>query len=132
MVKQKANNIVLFPVDKIVNPINTALGTNTVPQTIDEVVEVTTAIRKQKLEQVMEVLISNASKILATCGITFHEKHAKSLALVLEAWRALLCAFFGLHHPLQDFAAEAFDVKDGKMQMNALNINVIEKEDNDA
>ena len=123
--KKNKTNVVMFPIERIVNPINTALGSNNVPKTLDEIAEVTTNIKIRKINEVMEILMNSMSKTLTMCGITFNTNHSKHLGFAIEAIRSMLFSFFGVFHPLQDLANNIFEQDEkGKMTLKGLAVEM--------
>ncbi len=125
-IKEKnTDNVVMFPLDKIVNPMNTALGSNNVPQNLQEIIEVTTVLKIQKIDQIMDITMSSISKVFIAFGISFNKDINQHVGFAIEALRSLLFKFFGMHHPLQDLAINIFQTDtDGKMMLKGLAVKM--------
>ncbi len=121
------NNIIMFPIEKITDPSHTALADKIVPQTVDEIKDVTYFLRTKKVEEIMEVILPLVSQGFTAYGINFNgTKDIKHCAFMCESIRSLIHRHFGIDHPIQNLAENVFNISsDGKVSIKSLNVKNI-------
>ena len=121
MTDEEANNLVLFPPERIVDPMKTALGKHTIPTSIDQVIDLSITARKQKVRQLLDLFTTNIANNFHAVGLGLTEKEAKHLTLLIESLHSLLDHMFGLEHQFQEFAEDTFVLDEkGVMRMKPL------------
>lgn len=97
-----SNNVVSFP----------KLKKNSPPQTIEEMAEKAAEYKRNYSEEFCEMLYHYVFNEMSRDGVNFEEREEElfpNVILVMEAISALHLRANGVHHPLQDFADEAFE-----------------------
>ena len=105
------NNVVEFP----------KLKKNSPPQTIEEMAEKAAGYKRNYSEDFCEMLHQYVFNEMARDGVDFEQREEElfpNVILVMEAISALHLRANEIHHPLQDFADEAFEetITDEKKQ----------------
>lgn len=105
------NNVVEFP----------KLKKNSPPQSLEEMAEKAAEYKRNYSEDFCEMLHQYVFNEMARDGVDFEQREEElfpNVILVMEAISALHLRANGVHHPLQDFADEAFEetITDEKKQ----------------
>lgn len=97
-----SNNVVSFP----------KMKKNSPPQTIEEMAEKAAEYKRNYSQEFCEMLYHYVFNEMSRDGVDFEEREEELFAnvvLVMESISALHLRANGVHHPLQDFADEAFE-----------------------
>jgi len=100
-----ANNIIKFPKMKLDSP----------PQSPEELTQKLIDYKTSFAEDISEFLWSHVLSEMVRAGCGFGEdskEYYPSIMLLHEAIKSLHLQTSGIHHPLQDFAAEFIDLED--------------------
>jgi hypothetical protein len=102
--EETPNNVIKFPKEKLSNPANI--------QSQDDVLQQIVEYKTSFANDVSEILSQHIFGELARSGINFESQIDDlfpSMILVSESIQSLHLKASGVHHPLQDFAADVFD-----------------------
>lgn len=118
------NKVVVFPKMKKGAP----------PQSIEEMAEKAAKYKIEYSQNFCEMLHHYVFTEMARDGVDFESREEElfpNIILVMEAISALHLRANGIHHPLQDFADEAFEetITDEKKQEFAENLADYEEDD---
>lgn len=115
------SNILLYPVERIVNPRTTHLKSVFVPRTLEEIKAKVCEQQLVKIDHVIDLLIEAINDVLVENKITLltNDEDIKNGAFMLEAIRSALNGSFGLDHPYHKLANEIFDMTEGGLIVKA-------------
>ncbi len=117
-------NLLLFPPSRIVNAAATALQSNYVPETIDEIKDVMVLNRQRKVNQIMERLIPLLVNGFVAHGIVLGEEDKKQTAFLLESIRSLVSHKLGVEHHFQKLANTVFEFgENGSLNVLPVEVN---------
>jgi len=105
------NNVIEFPKMKMETP----------PQSPEDLAEKISEYKRSFAEDIAEFLWSHVLGELARSGCDFEsnaEELYPSIVLLLESIKSLHLHANGVHHPLQDLAAESIEEEDGKKDLD--------------
>ena len=93
------DNILIFPVERIVHSEHTAAGVDKIEQSIESIKEQTNILRMNQMSRIVDAIIPFIFGQLNIMGVrTDDERIVKSGAFLLEALKALLSYHLGLPH----------------------------------
>lgn len=96
------SNVVQFPVERL----------NVPPQSIEEMQDSISIMRKEHVDNLMDMMIPSVLTLFETNGMDVeNEIYVKDSALVIEAIKALMYKYYNLEHPLNFIAETCFDVR---------------------
>lgn len=96
------SNVVQFPVERL----------NVPPQSIEEMQDSISIMRKEHVDNLMDMMIPSVLTLFETNGMDVEtEAYVKDSALVIEAIKALMYKYYNLEHPLNFIAETCFDVR---------------------
>jgi hypothetical protein len=96
------SNVVQFPVERM----------NVPPQSIEEMQDSISIMRKEHVDNLMDMMIPSVLTLFETNGMDVEtEAYMKDSALVIESIKALMYKYYNLEHPLNFVAETCFDVK---------------------
>ena len=108
---KEVSNIIAFPRVKV---------DGSPPTSLEELSEKIAEYKTSFAEEISEVLWNMVLGEMARAGCDFDkdlQKYYPSMVLILESIKSLHLQTNGLHHPLQDVAAESFTVEQGNIIM---------------
>lgn len=95
------NNVIIFPKAKGESP----------PQTLEEIHESITALRKSRADYMMVMALPSVLQIILEGGVDIdNEKCSKDLALFCESFKSLIYKSLDLEHQLHNFTESTFSV----------------------
>lgn len=109
--KEEKTNIIAFPKVKV---------DGAPPTSIEELSEKIAEYKTSFAEEISEVLWNLVLGEMARAGCDFDkdlQKYYPSMVMILESIKSLHLQTNGIHHPLQDIAAESFVVEEGSIMM---------------
>lgn len=96
------SNVVQFPVERL----------NVPPQSIEEMQDSISIMRKEHVDNLMDMMIPSVLMLFETNGMDVEtEAYVKDSALVIESIKALMYKYYNLEHPLNFIAETCFDVR---------------------
>jgi hypothetical protein len=96
------SNVVQFPVERL----------NVPPQSIEEMQDSISIMRKEHVDNLMDMMIPSVLMLFETNGMDVEtEAYVKDSALVIEAIKALMYKYYNLEHPLNFIAETCFDIR---------------------
>jgi hypothetical protein len=96
------SNVVRFPVER----------QNAPPQSIEEMQDSISIMRKEHVDNLMDMMIPSVLMLFETNGMDVEtEAYMKDSALVIESIKALMYKYYNLEHPLNFIADTCFDIK---------------------
>ena len=104
------DNVIIFPKAKGESP----------PQTLEEIHESITALRRSRADYMMAISLPHVIQIILEGGLDIdNDKCGKDLALFCEAFKALVYKSLDLDHQLHEFTESTFSVfeqEDGNLE----------------
>lgn len=106
---EKTSNIIAFPKVKV---------DGSPPTSLEELSEKIAEYKTSFAEEISEVLWNFVLGEMARAGCDFDkdlQKYYPSMVMILESIKSLHLQTNGIHHPLQDIAAESFTADEGNI-----------------
>lgn len=98
-------NVVIFPKQKL----------NCPPQTLDEMMEEIEMVRSEKVEYMIDDLMSDLFNLSSLEGFHLNkDENFVHTAFFVEAFKSALYASVDMYHPIQDIAVQAISVEESK------------------
>jgi hypothetical protein len=100
-----ANNVILFPEERIHDKAHTAAGIDMVEQTVENIIKATAIQKNAQRNRVIEAIIPFVYGQLNIMGVNAKgtdERIGIASSFVIEAFRAMLGYHFDIKHPLHD------------------------------
>lgn len=107
--REEKTNVIAFPKVKV---------GDSPPTSIEELSEKIAEYKTSFAEEISEVLWNLVLGEMARAGCDFDkdlQKYYPSMVMILESIKSLHLQTNGIHHPLQDIAAESFTVDEGSI-----------------
>lgn len=125
--KPKTNNVVQFPKSAIVNPSKTALHSDKVPESIEEIKGAVELVKLQRIGQIMETVLPLLAQGLAAYSINMmqfrNEGTIKSSAIMIESVKAYLYRHFDLDHPLHPLTDTLVGMDNGGVIIKKMSVS---------
>lgn len=110
MEQEVANNVILFPVDRIVYPDRVGK----MPMTMEDIQGNIYILNSVHIEEIIQTIFPQLIQQLAAIGLDItQEKDYKDGAFMVEALRSLLLKVNNIEHPFQKIASNIFEEETG-------------------
>lgn len=127
MGKRSTSNVVLFPANRVVNPQQTVLHADVVPETLDEIFDAYDILKARKAGELLEVAVPLIIQAFAAYGLNPMAVDPRYLGMVQESVRSLAFKIMGVDHPLQPLCENLFNINDGELKITTLKVKTRKK-----